>query len=56
MLRYNAVAMQTRDSKWFKEFVPELYTFMSQEHVRSMGGITGEELSRLLRVRTVEGV
>ena len=56
MLRYDAVGMQTRDSKWFKDFVPELYKFMSQEHVRSMGGITGEEFSRLLHVRTVEGV
>jgi hypothetical protein len=54
MLRFN-IGMQTRDSKWFQKFVPELYRFMSQEHVRSMGGITAEEFSRLLHVRTVEG-
>ena len=54
MLRFNS-GMQTRDSKWFKHFVPELYKFMSEAHVQSMGGITAEQFSRLLDVRTIEG-
>lgn len=47
--------MHTRSSKWFQEFVPELYKFISHEHVLSLGGITAEEFSRLIDVRTVEG-
>ena len=45
--------MHTRPAPWYRKFVPELYEFMSKEHVKQMG-ITGEEFGGLLEVRTVE--
>ena len=45
--------MDNRASPWFKKFVPELFAFMTQEHVAQLG-ITGQEFARLLEVRTVE--
>ena len=45
--------MDNRASPWFKRFVPELFQFMTQEHVASLG-ITGPEFALLLEVRTVE--